>query len=40
MDPRALYDCDFVEWTERTAECVRNRRFEDLDAEHLAQEIL
>jgi len=36
---KTLYDTDFVEWTARTAELVRKRRFEEVDLENLAEEI-
>ena len=34
-----LYDSDFCEWTQRTAQLLRQRRFKDLDVEHVAEEI-
>jgi hypothetical protein len=36
---KTLYDTDFVEWSARTAELVRAGRFQDVDLEHLAEEI-
>ena len=33
------YDTDFVEWTAEQAELLRERRFSELDLEHLAEEI-
>ena len=33
------YDTDFVGWTAQTADLLRERRFSDLDLEHLAEEI-
>jgi len=36
---KALYDTDFVEWTARTAELLREGRPHDADLEHLAEEI-
>jgi hypothetical protein len=34
-----LYDTDFVEWTARTAELVRAGRLDEVDLEHVAEEI-
>jgi hypothetical protein len=34
-----LYDEDFFEWTQRTAELIREGRFSEVDREHLAEEI-
>ena len=34
-----LYDSDFLEWTQHTAELMRKRRFAELDIEHAAEEI-
>jgi hypothetical protein len=34
-----LYDSDFVEWSARTAELLRERRFEEVDLENLAEEV-
>jgi hypothetical protein len=34
-----LYDLDFFEWTQRVADRLRARRFEELDVEHVAEEI-
>lgn len=34
-----LYDTDFYEWTQETAAKVRERRFDEVDAEALAEEI-
>ena len=36
---KALYDTDFVEWTAHTAELLRDGRFDDVDLEHVAEEI-
>jgi hypothetical protein len=36
---KTLYDTDFVEWTARTAELLREGRLHDADLEHLAEEI-
>jgi len=35
----ALYESDFFEWTRRTAERLRQRRFDEADIEHVAEEI-
>lgn len=35
----ALYDEDFFAWTQRTAELLRDGRFDDVDVEHAAEEI-
>ncbi|MGH6904551.1 MAG: DUF29 domain-containing protein [Geminicoccaceae bacterium] len=37
--PAELYQEDFYVWTERQAELLRARRFEDLDLEHLIEEV-
>jgi Domain of unknown function DUF29 len=34
-----LYDADFVQWSDRTAQLLREQRFADLDLEHLIEEI-
>jgi hypothetical protein len=34
-----LYESDFVEWSARTAELLRERRFEEVDLENLAEEV-
>ena len=34
-----LYDQDFFLWTVQNADLLRQRRFQDIDAEHLAEEI-
>jgi hypothetical protein len=36
---KTLYDTDFVEWSARTAELVRAGRFDEVDLEHVAEEI-
>lgn len=36
---KTLYDTDFVEWTMRTAELLREGRFDEVDLEHLAEEV-
>jgi hypothetical protein len=35
----ADYDVDFFAWTRRTAALLRSRRFDELDTEHLAEEV-
>jgi hypothetical protein len=35
----ALYDTDFVEWAEETAELLRAGRFSEVDLKHLAEEV-
>jgi Domain of unknown function DUF29 len=37
--PNELYEEDFYVWTQRQAELLRARRFEDLDLEHLVEEV-
>ncbi len=39
VDSAARYDADFFEWTQRTAALLRQRRFDELDLEHAAEEI-
>jgi len=34
-----LYEADFFEWTQRTADQLRRRRFDAVDIEHAAEEI-
>ena len=34
-----LYEADFFEWTQQTAEQLRQRRFDETDIEHAAEEI-
>lgn len=36
---KTLYDTDFVEWTARTAQLLREGRFEEVDLENLAEEV-
>ena len=36
---KILYDTDFVEWTANTAELLRQGRFDEIDLEHVAEEI-
>ena len=36
---KTLYATDFVEWTARTAELLREGRFDEIDLEHLAEEV-
>jgi|SRR6185369_17428670 len=36
---KTLYDTDFVEWTARTAQLVREGRFDEVDLANLAEEI-
>jgi hypothetical protein len=35
----ARYDKDFFRWTQETAELLRQRRFDEVDLEHVAEEI-
>ena len=35
----ALYDVDFFNWTQRTAQLIRQGRLHEVDAEHVAEEI-
>jgi hypothetical protein len=37
--PKALYNEDFYVWTQRQAELLRARKFEDLDLDHLIEEV-
>jgi hypothetical protein len=37
--PKTLYKKDFVEWSARTAELLRERRFEEVDLENLVEEV-
>jgi uncharacterized protein DUF29 len=37
---KTLYDTDFVEWAAKTAELLRQGRFDDVDLEHLIEEIV
>jgi hypothetical protein len=37
---KTLYDTDFVEWAAATAELLRQRRFDDVDWDHLIEEIV
>jgi ribosomal protein L29 len=34
-----LYEADFVQWSDRTAQLLREHRFADLDLDHLIEEI-
>ena len=34
-----IYDSDFCEWTQHTAQLLRQRRFKEVDTEHVAGEI-
>jgi Domain of unknown function DUF29 len=34
-----LYEADFVQWSDRTAQLLREHRFTDLDLDHLIEEI-
>jgi hypothetical protein len=34
-----LYDQDFVAWVDKTAQILRNRQFNELDLEHLIEEV-
>jgi hypothetical protein len=38
QDPE-LYNVDFLEWTQRTAQLLREGRFKEVDVEHVAEEI-
>jgi Domain of unknown function DUF29 len=37
--PKALYEEDFYVWTQRQAELLRARRYDELDLEHLIEEV-
>jgi Domain of unknown function DUF29 len=39
MTTTTLYEADFVLWSARTAQLLREHRFTDLDLEHLVEEI-
>ena len=39
LKTKALYEQDFYEWTQRTAEQLEAGRFEEVDLEHVAEEI-
>ena len=39
VDPGAGYDTDFFEWTQTTAEMIRQGRLAEVDLEHVAEEI-
>jgi hypothetical protein len=39
MKAANLYDRDFAEWTARNATLLRQRRFDEADVEHVAEEI-
>jgi hypothetical protein len=39
MKAANLYDSDFAEWTTRNATLLRQRRFDEADLEHVAEEI-
>ncbi|MBV8729645.1 MAG: DUF29 domain-containing protein [Acidobacteriia bacterium] len=36
---KTLYETDFVEWADRTAELLRERKFDEVDWEHLIEEV-
>src|SRR5437588_12967566 len=36
---KSLYETDFAEWSDRTAELLRAGRFEEMDIENVAEEI-
>jgi hypothetical protein len=36
---KTLYEADFVQWSDRTAQLLREHRFSDLDLNHLIEEI-
>jgi hypothetical protein len=38
-EPTNLYDQDYYTWAMRTAELIRQGRFDEIDAHHLAEEI-
>ena len=37
--PKALYEEDFYVWTQRQADLLRARKFDDLDLDHLIEEV-
>jgi len=37
--PASSYDTDFFEWTQETAELIRSGRLDEVDLEHVAEEI-
>lgn len=39
MATKTLYDTDFAEWSNRTSELIRAGRFNEIDAEKVAEEI-
>jgi hypothetical protein len=39
MGSKSLYETDFAEWSSRTAELIRSGRFEEIEAENVAEEI-
>lgn len=39
QDVAALYDSDFFEWTQLSAELIRRGRLNEADLEHIAEEI-
>ena len=38
-NPKPLYDRDFAEWSDRTAALIRAGKFDQMDAENVAEEI-
>ncbi|MBV8729646.1 MAG: DUF29 domain-containing protein [Acidobacteriia bacterium] len=36
---KTLYETDFVEWADHTAELLRQRKFDEIDLEHLVEEV-
>lgn len=36
---KILYDTDFVEWADHTAELLRHGKFDEIDLEHLIEEV-
>ncbi|HYD47424.1 MAG TPA: DUF29 domain-containing protein [Terriglobales bacterium] len=38
-EPDSLYDRDFAAWSSRTAALLRHRRFDEVDFDHLAEEV-
>jgi hypothetical protein len=36
---KTLYETDFVEWTDHTAELLRQGKFDEVDLEHLIEEV-
>jgi hypothetical protein len=36
---KTLYETDYLEWAEQTAQLLRERRFDEIDVEHLTEEV-